>query len=80
MGIQLSSVRWIQKSQYKLQRSFTKMITIDVQVPLTIEDQDKLAESYAEDGDGLTFKQYCSKILGQEIRWVLDDRVQRSGS
>ncbi len=56
------------------------MITIDVQVPLTIEDQDKLAESYAEDGDGLTFKQYCSKILGQEIRWVLDDRVQRSGS
>ena len=58
------------------------MITIDVQVPLTIEDQDTLAETYATDGhgDGLTFKQYCSKILLQEIRWVLDDRVQRSGS
>ena len=56
------------------------MIEIDLTVPLTIEDQDKLAQDYARDGDGLTFKQYCSKILGQEIRWVLDDRVQRSGS
>ena len=55
------------------------MIEIDLTVPLTIEDLDKLAQDYARHGDGLTFKEYCSKILKQECRWALDNygRTQR---
>jgi len=55
------------------------MIEIDLTIPLTIDDQEKLTKDYARDGDGLTFKEYCSKILKQECRWALDNygRAQR---
>lgn len=49
------------------------MIYINIDVPLTIEDQDKLSDLYAEQGDGLTFKQFCQKILLQEVRQALDN-------
>ena len=49
------------------------MIYINIDVPLTIEDQDKLSDLYAEQGDGLTFKQFCQKILQQEVRQALDN-------
>mgnify|MGYP003154747308 FL=1 len=52
------------------------MIKINIDVPLTIEDQDALQELYVHQGDGLTFGEFCKKILQQEIRWALDNSIK----
>ena len=54
------------------------MIKIPLEIYLDLDDQDKLQDMFIEEGDGLTFKQFCAKVLSQELRFTLDKWHERT--